>query len=97
MLRKWVKQLKLIDRKSYSIRVPFDEQFDGEYILSRDLYIQKEGGRPKLITLDEYSLSRVLPNMGSDLANFIASHELTDPVLVEALIQYDKRLISSTH
>lgn len=97
LLRKWVKQLKLIDKKSYSIRVPFDEQYDGEYILSSELYIQKEGKHPMFITPDEYSLSRALPAMGPELANFIASHALTEQVLVEALMQYDNRHTSATN
>ena len=94
LLRRWTKRFRLIDPKLYTHRIPLEDRFVGEYILTGDLYIQKEAERPKFIIPSEYSLSRVLPDMGSTLANFIASHELTDQVLVEALIQYDKRQYS---
>ncbi|MVM29833.1 hypothetical protein GO755_07305 [Spirosoma sp. HMF4905] len=97
LFRRWTKRLRPIDWKLYTSRVLPEDRFAAEYILTGDLYIQKEGERPKFIIPTEYSLSRFLPNMGSDLANFIASHELTDQVLVEALIQYDKRPDSLTH
>jgi len=91
LLCRWTKQLRLVDPKIYSHRTPPEEQFRGKYILFREFYLQKEGKRPKFIIPNEYTLSRELPNMGVDLANFIASHELTDEVLIEALIQYDRR------
>ncbi|GAB4004750.1 hypothetical protein GCM10028808_03020 [Spirosoma migulaei] len=97
LVRRWTKRLRPIDWKLYTSRVLPEDRFAAEYILTGDLYIQKEGERPKFIIPTEYSLSRFLPSMGSDFANFIASHELTDQVLVEALIQYDKRLVSLTH
>lgn len=91
LLRRWIKKLKFIDRKSYSIRVAFDDMFDGEYIQSEDFYIQKQGEQPHYITPDEYALSSVLPNMGSDLANFIAAHKLTEKILIEVVARYDNR------
>ncbi|QMW02091.1 hypothetical protein [Spirosoma foliorum] len=97
LFRRWTKQLRPIDWKLYTSRVMPEDRFAAEYILTGDLYIQKEGERPKFIIPTEYSLSRVLPNMGSELANFIAANELTDQVLIEALIQYDRRLVSAAH
>lgn len=91
LVRRWTKQLRPIDWKLYPSRVPREDRFVAEYILTGDYYIQKAGERPKFIIPNEYSLSRVLPNMGIKLANFIASHKLTDQILVEALIQYDNR------
>ena len=95
LLCKWAKRLRLIEPKLYTHRIPLDDRFMGEYILFKDFYIQKEGERPKFIIPTEYSLSRILPNMGSKLADFIASHELTEQVLVETLIQYDNRPIAA--
>ncbi len=94
LFRRWTKRLRLIDPKLYSYRVPLEDRFVGEYILTGDLFIQKEGEHPKFVLLNEYSLSSALPNMGSELANFIASHELTDQILVEALILYDRRSLT---
>ncbi|MVM39911.1 hypothetical protein GO730_23730 [Spirosoma sp. HMF3257] len=91
LFRRWTKQLRPIDWKLYTSRVLPEDRFAAEYILTGDLYLQKEGDRPRFIIPTEYSLSRVLPNMGSELANFIASHELTDQILIETLIQYDQR------
>lgn len=88
---KWTKRFRLIDPKLYTHRIPLEDRFTGEYVLSKDLYIQKPGERSKFIIPNEYSLSLRLPDMGPELANFIASHKLTDQILVEALIQYDKR------
>ncbi|WP_155297147.1 hypothetical protein [Spirosoma aerolatum] len=90
---RWSKQLRPIDRKLYTRRTPPEDRFDGKYILSKDFYLQKAGDRPRFIIPTEYSLSRVLPDMGRELADFIAAHSqnLADDVLVEALVRYDKR------
>ncbi|MBN8824023.1 MULTISPECIES: hypothetical protein [unclassified Spirosoma] len=90
---RWSKQFRPIDRKLYTRRTPPEDRFDGKYILSKDLYLQKPGDRPRFIIPTEYSLSRVLPDMGPELADFIAAHSqnLTDDVLIEALVRYDKR------
>lgn len=88
---KWTKRVRGIEPKLYTHRTLFEDRFAGEYILAKDIYIQKAGEHPKFIIPTEYSLSRVLPNMGDKLANFIAANPLTDQILVEALIQYDRR------
>ncbi|WP_020596710.1 hypothetical protein [Spirosoma panaciterrae] len=93
---RWSKQFRPIDRKLYTRRTPIEDRFDGKYVLWKDYYLQKAGDRPRFIIPTEYSLSRVLTNMGPELADFIAAHSqnLTDQVLVEALMQYDKRYSS---
>lgn len=93
---RWTKQLHSIDRKLYTRRTAFDDRFDGKYKLSKDLYIAKAGDRPRFIVPTEYSLNRVLPNMGASLANYIAAHNqrLSDDVLIEILRQYDSRYLA---
>lgn len=91
LIRRWTKRLRPIEWKLYPSRIPQEDRFVAEYIPTGDFYLKKEGERPVFFLPNEYALSRLLPNMGTKLANFIASHELTDQVLVEALIQYDNR------
>ncbi len=89
---RWSKEFQPIDQKLYTRKTPIKDRFDGQYKLFQDLYIQKPGDRPRFIVPTEYSLSRVLPNMGPALADYIAAHsqELAGLVLVEVLRRYDE-------
>jgi|SRR5919199_5398050 hypothetical protein len=90
---RWSKQFQPIDPRQYPRKTLAEDRFDGKYKLSRDYYIQKPGDRPRFIIPTEYSLSRVLPNMGADLADFIAANSkyLVGLTLVEVLQRYDER------